>query len=359
MMHSGTATLTLSFKGSSDASNFTASASVKATALDGVLQPVTRQIAQGGTAIVNPAIVRLGGRARYTIDVLPSSIPDSEIEWSVAEGVGNIVFNGGASNNKGRSVVVRGNAEGSFKLQVDKIAGQVPSPKPYIYGQVEPEAANPIHFYVLCDALGHPCVSTNWIDNCVSNANHNGRQLAMTFTRGSINYIRNHPEWLVIPTNSVETVRLCSYTNNVGGIKVYCIQSFEPSDALGATLNLLPFDEANGIILASNAKPVTLFHEILHACNLEDLYLTLIGNVPVSKEILGPLNWSGGDGTGYYPSDLTHRALIRRLMMYGHQNDNEADVPLEDLNEPRVMVSGKLEAIRVSRKSMETRTPRH
>jgi hypothetical protein len=288
--------------------------------------------------------------------------PDSQIVWNIAEGAGNVEFY--STGNKGRAVNVRGKAVGGFKLEAS--IGDPPlEPKPYIYGKVEEEAANPIHFFVLCDALGNPCVSTNWIDNCVSNANHNGRQLAMTFTRASISYIRDHPEWLVMSTNNLSMIRLCSYTNNVGGVKVYCVKNFENPNVFGLTRPGIPVDEVDhGVVIASNAPPVALIHEILHACNLQDIYLTGVDGRLVSEALLGSANWSGGTGTGYYPPGMTHSNLIKRLMMYGHQGGNEADVPLADLEwplTPIVFSDGSVSwiKIRVGRNSMDTRTPRH
>ena len=78
------------------------------------LQSITAETAQNGTAIVNPAVVGLGWVARYTIDVQPENFPDRNIVWSIAQGAGNIVFQSG---NTDRSVVMRGNAVGDFKLE--------------------------------------------------------------------------------------------------------------------------------------------------------------------------------------------------------------------------------------------------
>ena len=326
----GTATLTLSFQGTGDTSNFTASASIKATAMDGVLQPITTEtVPSPGTALVNPAVTALGGLGRYCFDLLPMSIPDSDIEWSIAEGVGNVIFNAGANNNKGRAVTVRGNAVGSFKLQVDKIAGQVPSPKPYIRGRVETNTMTDLHFYVLCDANGHPVVSTNWIDIRVANANHNGRQVAMSFRRASVNYITNNPAWF-IPANDNVVKSMFAHTNNVGGLEVYCVHSFFDG-SFGKTSHNIPAMPSDGIAIAAHAPLITLIHEILHACGLPDIFITGLDNTLVSEDFVGSQNWSGGTGTGYYPSDLMHSTLITRLLMYGYQKSGDADIPLGDV----------------------------
>jgi len=80
--------------------------------------------------------------------------------------------------------------------------------------------------------------------------------------------------------------------------------------------------------------------------------------------LVGSLNWSGGTGTGYYPPDLAHSNLIKRLVMYGYQGGAVADVPLSDLNEPFAWGTdylGNPEKIKipVSRNSMLICEPRH
>ena len=325
--NTGTATLTYTFRGTGAASNFTASASIKATVLGIKLQPVTTEIAEGGTAIVNPAVVRQGGLARYTSGLLPSGIADADIEWGIAQGSGNIVFNAG--NNKGRSVVVRGMSAGDFKLQIDSIGGMTPDPKPYIYGKVLAETVTELHFFVLCDAQGNPCVSTNWIDNHVANANGIHAQSAMRFTRASITLIKNHPEWF-IPADTAAVRDMLGYTSNVGGLEVYCVHRL-PDECLGYTGHHLTPHPENGITIAENAFPNTLAHEICHACGLEDIsYLggTDLDGKLVSESLVENRNWSGGTGTGYYPASLLQKDLIKRLLMCVPADGTEMDIPI-------------------------------
>ena len=81
---------------------------------------------------------------------------------------------------------------------------------------------------------------------------------------------------------------------------------------------------------------------------------------------VGSANWSGGTGTGYYPPDLAHSNLIKRLMMYGYKRDDEAeaDVPLVDLEwplTPVVLPDGNVSRTKalVGRMSMYFRNPEH
>jgi len=115
---------------------------------------------------------------------------------------------------------------------------------------------------------------------------------------------------------------------------------------------------SDGIAIAENAKPNTLAHEIGHACGLDDIFLDDVGYELVSEALLGSANWSGGTGTGYYPSGLLHRNLIQRLLMYGYQDGTEADIPLADLNEPRMTIGTARYRIPVGLEIMN-RTPWH
>ena len=53
-----------------------------------------------------------------------------------------------------------------------------------------------------------------------------------------------------------------------------------------------------------------------------------LGNTLISDDLVGPDNWSGGTGTGYYPSGLKHADLVKRLLMYEFVTETQADIPL-------------------------------
>jgi len=146
---------------------------------------------------------------------------------------------------------------------------------------------------------------------------------------------------------------------------VFCVNSLENPTTLGKTIFHLPNTQPIcGIALAANAPPIALFHEILHACGLHDIFIDGLDGRLVNAADIGSFNWSGGSGTGYYPSDLTITNLIKTLMMYGYQGGAVADIPLTDLNWPftwGVDYQGnpQKDTIRVSRNAMVIREPRH
>lgn len=359
----GFATLTFTFTGTGVASNYACSANLDIMACDHDHEPITTEtVPMPGGAIVNPACIKLGGMARYVVDVLPPGFPDTNIVWSITEGMGRVRFYNG--RDKGRSVIVEGRAEGGFKLETRVIGNTEVHPvlsTSHIYGMVEDEVLNPIHFIVIT-SNNVPAVSIAQLDAWVANANHNGRQIAMSFTRASVTYLER-PECFTMPSDEDSLKNLFSYTNNVGGIKVYCVNRFDNPAVCGKASFHLPIKPTDGIAVAADAPPITLIHEILHTCGLKDIYLDNIGEAIVSEGLLGTANWSGGEGTGHYPPGLKHKDLIKRLMMYGHQDGYEADIPFADLEWPReVTVSGgsvSTNRIPVSRVSIQDRTPRH
>ena len=329
----------------------------------GQLQPVTAEtVPSPGTAVVNPCLVKSNGLARFRMNVLPSMFPDSQIVWNIAEGAGKVEFY--STGNKGRAVNVRGKAAGRFKLEAS--IGDPPlEPKPYIYSTVTEEVMNPIHFIVIT-SNGIPAIAASKpeveakLDTWVANANHNGRQLAMACRKASVTYLEK-PEWFTMPTDDEALKIMFAYTNNVGGIKVFCIHSFEDPFTYGKAIAAF----TPGIALAAHGPAIKLFHEILHTCGLWDIYLDGVDGRLVSEALVGSVNWSGGTGTGYYPPDLAHSNLIKRLMMYGYKRDDEAeaDVPLVDLEWPLtpVIVDDKViwTNVRVGRMSMWFRNPEH
>ena len=93
-----------------------------------------------------------------------------------------------------------------------------------------------------------------------------------------------------------------------GGLELYCVDYMSsPGRHVGA-----PFC---GMAVRGDANLNTLAHEIGHACGLGDIVDSPAGTA-VSEALSGALNWSGGEGAGYYDPTLMHDALVRRLLMF-------------------------------------------
>jgi hypothetical protein len=317
------------------------------------LEPITTETAPGGTAIVNPAVVASNGLARYSIDVKPDTIPDSVIEWSVAGGAGRLEFYNG--NNKGRSVVVRGKEAGDFKLEVSIHDGTF-LPKPYIYGTVKERTVIPLHIFMLYDANNNPAVPMSRVEEWVAEANRIYRQAAMSFFIASVTEIRGKPDWFNVPFYS-DFVKMCSYTNNTGGLEVYCVDTLPIAMGLHSRGQWLG-DPKGGLAVAAHATLQVLAHEIGHACGLRDIPLDRLGNTLISEHLGGEKNWSGGTGTGYYFSGLKHADLIKRLLMFELANGIQADIPLGDVWAYPALQAQGLSPLSVGVNSMN-RNPRH
>jgi hypothetical protein len=176
----------------------------------------------------------------------------------------------------------------------------------------------PIHVYIICDANGTPAVSTNTVHAWVAEANRIYKQVAMSFYVAGVEYVTSN-DWFVIEYFS-EFSQMCAYANNTGGLELYCVESMSWEGLHGQ----------GGMAVQADANLNTLAHEIGHACNLHDIVDSPAGTA-VSETLSGALNWSGGEGTGYYDPALMHDALIRRLLMYHKGNPQKADIPRADV----------------------------
>lgn len=304
------------------------------------LEPVTVDTNELGY-IFNPCGVGTGGLAKYKVDVVPPGIvPDSAIHWSVASG-GVTMY---AGYDTGRTAIIHGGtSESDFKLEVT-VDGLPSSYKPYIFGKVlEPKTVQ-VRAYVICDTNGIAAVSANTVTDWVAEANRIYRQVAMTFTLVSVNSVTNQ-DWFNI-LNNTSFHEMCSYTNWTGGLELYCVNSIYDADGKHSDRRLALGDARRGMAVAAGVQQSTLGHEIGHACGLSDLYDYDPGDGLVSEVKTYPLNWSGGDGTGYYAPDLLYRDLSYRALMHRYGN---TDIPLDYLSAldgtNRIPISGGLNQI--------------
>jgi len=110
----------------------------------------------------------------------------------------------------------------------------------------------------------------------------------------------------------------------------------------------------------SGAPLATLAHEIGHACGLNDLYIEYYPcDGLVSEDKVTPLNWSGGEGTGYYSPTLSYRDLTYRCLMdAARPSVTRGDIPLDDI---KMMLKGGGGPfpISVGLGSMGERKPKH
>jgi len=73
----------------------------------------------------------------------------------------------------------------------------------------------------------------------------------------------------------------------------------------------------------------------------------------VSEDKVKPLNWSGGEGTGYYSAGLLYRDVMYRSLMHNHDG---TDIPLDLLTG---IDGGIAVSVSAGLNQMSTREPQH
>jgi hypothetical protein len=146
----------------------------------------------------------------------------------------------------------------------------------------------------------------------------------MSFDVAGVEHIVNRPDWFTITTNFYQ---MTSYASGTGGLELYCVGHM-PDTGRHSGRNVGEIQR--GMAVRADANLNTLAHEIGHACNLNDI-VDLPAGTAVSETLSGALNWSGGEGTGYYDPVLLHDALVRRLLMFYTANPQKADIPRADV----------------------------
>ena len=318
------------YKGTGGASNITCSAALNILAYKTQCEPVTVEWAPNsgeGFSVWNSSGIPVGGTRPYKIAVWPDSVPDSRIIWHATGGVS---FMGG---NTGRSVTVRGDAEGFFTLEAEIEGITEGTQNTKIQGRVmesEPEPVK-VTVWIVCDDYGGNAACTiNDVENVISSANATFAQSVMPLaTLGGIHYT-NRMEWLdLVFTNGTfqGSKALRDICSDTGGIELYFVRNLVNSDARA-------IHTRDGIIISTGGGYTsrTVSHEVGHACGLEDIYESsedgtiIIGDDAIKIEWM-PQDW----GNGHYPPEMEQRQLISRLLMYGFDLDDSVDIPLGDL----------------------------
>lgn len=135
----------------------------------------------------------------------------------------------------------------------------------------------------------------------------------------------NRTDWLSLPipsTNLNTMIKfrdIFSVTNNTEGLELYIVNEIDRTTAI---------NHKSGIIIGNAVSSRILAHEICHTCGLEDIYphhqdTTLDVSGPVSRERL-PDDWGTNCEGSYYQPGLLQKDLIRRLLMFGFEDNNAA-----------------------------------
>jgi hypothetical protein len=145
--------------------------------------------------------------------------------------------------------------------------------------------------------------------------------------QGSITYLTNYPEWYTLHYSPslrkwLGFSDLVSYTNNTGGLEVYCINHFD-NNAVGLT----DMSTYRGLAVAADGSINVMAHEIGHACGLDDIYTDKggisIAETNLAKSSWEPQDWNNGPGNMYYEPGTKQTLIIKKMLMYGFDNGGD------------------------------------
>ncbi len=204
---------------------------------------------------------------------------------------------------------------------------------------------------------GVPAVSASTVTNWVNEANRIYRQAAMSFTLASVEEVHGHDEWFNI-NNKTIFEQMCSYTNNTGGLELYCVNKIFNDNIKGlhSDRRLSSGDARRGLAITASARNEAFSHEAGHTCGLADLYAHDVIAGTVSVEMVGVRNWSGGEGVGYYPAGRLYSQVMYSVLMHNHFN---CVIPLGFLKATIKDSGGMQGEVSVGLDQMSTREPIH
>ena len=278
-------------------------------------EPVT--LDRVGDAYWNPCGIVTNETANFRFSLEPEAFPATNIAWSV-DRPDRLAFVGGAN---GRSVVVRGTAEGLVKLSVG-IRGYRGPPPVFYAGVVEPHVVH-IKPYVVATGNGNPILDDAEIASFVPGVNR-------IFSQVGLRFILDLPSRAVANTNYL-VLRKENGTYPLGlslldegqpfdGVKMFFVEFIEDADGLHSS---------RGIILPAASEEHSMAHELGHACGLEDVldYVEWRDPANVKHQYYYegdvarwrlPHDWGTDFDEGYY-SVQWHGDVLTRLLMCGRR----------------------------------------
>lgn len=271
---------------------------------------------------LNPSGIPLGGTATFAVSVNPPAFPDARLVWRETP-EGAVSYPNGRT---GRRLVVRGERVGDVALRLE-ITGY-PGPEPTIRARVVQPSVVDAHVYIVCSTNGHAAAETNRVEELFEGVNDIWRQACVSFRVAGFETVTNDL-WLQIESEDGTWPRaedLVDHACGTGGVECYFVDRLEDATALN-------FD--GGLVVSTNGSFRTVAHELGHACGLSDIFedadgTTLCVTGDVSRATLGT-EWGCDADEGYYPPETRQADIIRRLLMYGYNDDRKADIPYGDV----------------------------
>lgn len=271
-------------------------------------------------AVYNPCGVVVDEDAWFKIGLRPADFPDSKIRWFVS-GTGSVSFPDGSS---GREFRVRGISPGDITLSVQ--IGDATSDRPCFFARVVTNSIVRASAWILSDDQG-AATTVQRVESLVAGANEIWKQAGLTFSLVDT-VITNMPGYLDVRRNSSDGVthaQVVDLRHGTGALELYFVRSM-PNGVVAA-------NSSGGLVAGPEATASTLAHELGHACGLRDIYPSRNGQtlpITVSKEFL-PRDWNSETRSNYWPTNITMRALLPRLLMYGYKEPTKCDITIGDV----------------------------
>lgn len=178
-----------------------------------------------------------------------------------------------------------------------------------------------LHCWIVGDDDGMASYSAGAVHDVVDGVNQIFAQVALSFEVRSLSFTNDTSLSDLDYSDAEQKSTLCGVTNATGGLELYFIRHLEGRPTA--------FFRRDGIVIGHRANVRTVAHEIGHACGLKDIYdrasdaESAVAGSP-SKDRM-PLDW------GWYPPDVTHADVLKRLLMYGYASEDKADISLGDV----------------------------
>ena len=289
---------------------------------------------------VNPSRLVMGTNAVLKVGANGPFSP-SEVNWRLVSGSADVVPNGW-------SATVTPTGLGTVIVEA-RFNGDEIQPR-FVLPVVQPRTI-PVKAFIVDPPMNFAVDA--WSDTEVSSriqsANDIFSQVGLNLALLNCSHIQNKPEYWTLhhaemATNSAGECFLAlsrdafqlfnTYTSND------CIELYFIGSVVGGGANAL-WNEF-GIGVTRNATPRGFAHEILHAFGLSDcfsynyqesngqpvwLYASFYNEQVTRSTLTGQGDWGVETGRGFYEKSDTHGILFEKLLMFGYDAPDAADIP--------------------------------
>ena len=294
------------------------------TFVERIAQPITNERSEG--VIVNPCGAITNAVTRMKVEVYPTSFPNDKIVWNVVEGSASFV-----GGNTGREIAFRATGAVNSPIVLEVDCDGCPGRRPQFELTTCGMLQIPVYPCTITDGSTVSTISESHILSLLDEVNVIFRQVGVSFYLGA-------PITNVVNKTLAEKGlmkldckrRICNIMMNTGGVEVYFVPGLK-QHANGFDHQPAGIFNKRGIIVKNSITANGLAHEIGHLCGWKDIYVMDKLFIPdelyrdVSKSWL-PGDWNNGTGVRFYPAMLCQKDVIARLLMYGVENPESADI---------------------------------